>query len=148
MSNKRTPQEEYDALKKACYVQDGSRLKKNAKAEDKARLLELQDELAITPELPPDPQSRIETEEKHGKVVIKVARGMPMALQGKNKLDEWEVISVVSSHGAAGVKVPVGKFSEYRLHPEVNTLMTHKPPEVVMGPHSKKKHPKIMKENE
>jgi hypothetical protein len=135
--------DELEALKAKCLKKDGQP-KKNASTEDLARLAVLQN-------TPVDPQTRITTEEKHGKVIIKVAPGSPMALYGKNDEDQWKVISVISSHGAAGIKVPVGKYSDYRLSnegSEVNDLMTQAPPEVVMGPHSKKKHPKIMKENE
>jgi len=132
---------EIEALKDRCLKKDGTP-KKNASTEDLARLAVLQN-------TPVDPTTRIETEEKHGKVVIKVAPGAPMALYGKDDKDEWKVISVISSHGAAGIKVPVGKYADYRLSnegSEVNDLMTQAPPEVVMGPHSKKKHPEIMKE--
>jgi hypothetical protein len=130
-----TETEELEQLKKKCLKKNGDP-RKDATAEELQRLMELQNK-------PPDPNDRITVVEKSGKDVVSVAKGAPMTLEGCCD-GEWKVVAVVSSNGARGLKVPRGKYSEYRLAWEVRKHMEHEPPVISMKPTAPEGSPKIM----
>ncbi len=133
---KLTVTEEIEALKKKCLKKDGDP-RANASAEDLQRLMTLQNK-------PLDENDRIKVETKRGKDIIKVLPGRPMTLEGLDEDEKWKVIAVISSNGAAGMKIKHGIYSDYRLDSAVNKHMQHDPPKVSMKPGSAEGSPKII----
>jgi hypothetical protein len=127
--------EELKQLKKKCLKKNGDP-RKDATAEDLQRLMELQNK-------PPDPNDRIAVTKTDTHEIVSVAKGLPMSLEGLCQ-GEWKVIAVISSNGARGLKVPIGKYQEYRLAWEVRKHMEHKPPISSMKPTATEGSPKIM----
>lgn len=117
-------QKEHAKLMKLCYDLDGN--VKNSRIATPKRLSRLYVLKDMIEQEPPQISRITKSNLPNGKVEIKVSAGSPVFLEGKSE-GQWHTVAQIMSMGGT-VKVPINKYSAYRLTRGTNRSQYIEPP--------------------